>query len=137
MTALALRAKACFVRMPWLARAAGHVLACIAYPLLWGLAWDIYTGIYGVPRRTGYALGMTLHFLLNLFVVLNLVLIFVSNLKARLAATVLMTAVVLVWLLPDHPLRGTLTAGLNGGLMLLAVALDIAYRAMLRPREPR
>ena len=122
-------------RAPWLGRACGHLLACVAYPLLWALAYDIYVASHGVPRSTGYALGMTLHFLLNLFVVVNLALIFVANLKVRLLVTLLLSGLALAWLYPDHPLRGLLTAGLKAGVMLLAIAIDMAYRAACCPRK--
>jgi hypothetical protein len=37
----------------------------------------------------------------------------------------------------SHPLRGTLLTGLFASLMFLAVLVDVAYRACLRPTAPQ
>jgi len=142
MSGIALGSLRELARLRWLGRACGHVLACVLLPLLWSLAVSVFSEHYHAPRRVGVSFGLALYYLFHLFVLVNLALIFVSSVKARCAVAIALTTLVLLYLAVgsySHPLRGTLLAGLFASLMFLAVLIDVAYRACLRPTasQPR
>ncbi len=127
-------------RLPWLGRACGHLLACVLFPLLWTLAVSVFSEHYHAPRRVGVSFGLALYYLFHLFVLVNLALIFVSSVKARCAVAIALATLVFVYLAvgsSSHPLRGTLLTGLFASLMFLAILVDVAYRACLRPTAPQ
>ncbi len=122
--------------LPWLGRACGHLLACV----LWTLAVSVFSEHYHAPRCVGVSVGLALYYLFHLFVLVNLALIFVSSVKARCAVAIALATLVFVYLAvgsSSHPLRGTLLTGLFASLMFLAVLVDVAYRACLRPTAPQ
>lgn len=140
MTGIVLGSQRVFARLPWLGRACGHVLACVLLPLLWTLAVSVFTEHYHAPRRVGVSFGLSLYYLFHLFVLVNLALIFVSSVKARCVVAIALATLVFVYLAggsSSHPLRGTVLTGLFASLMFLAVLVDVAYRACLRPTAPQ
>lgn len=84
------------------------------------------------PVARGTALGLAMELIFYFFVALNVVMIFSGNRKIRYGLAGAVVAAILLYLLPQHLIRGPRIALLCGGLCFLAIALTDPLENLLR-----
>lgn len=102
-----------------------HSLFCVGYVFLNNWVADTYSAINGGLTSRGVSIRLTSKFLFELFLVVNLLIALLPNLKAKLGLWAAMGLLIPLWLLPHHPLR-TLFYGLGqGAFTLMAIVLSV------------
>ncbi|WP_049456587.1 hypothetical protein [Stenotrophomonas maltophilia] len=118
--------------MSFLARFVMHGLACLALPAAFAQSYSFWAKWVVPPVGRGIALGLAMELIFYFFVVLNVVMILSGNRKIRYGLAGGVVAAILLYLLPQHPIRGPGIALLCGGLCLLAIALTDPLETLLR-----
>ncbi|MNF27893.1 hypothetical protein D3C85_376860 [compost metagenome] len=98
-----------------------HGAACLLFPVVTTLGFQLYTVLFGAPFARGVAIGLAAQLIFIVFALTNGLIALVSGMKAKVALAVVLVVAVLVYLLPEHPLRALFFAGLSGGLSFSAI----------------
>ncbi|CEL32356.1 hypothetical protein AB4P97_23055 [Pseudomonas sp. A1230] len=99
-----------------------HTVFCVGYTLLNNFAADWYISTYGGLTSRGVNIRLTSKFLYEFFLVFNWLLAMILVLRVKLVLWAIWVALVLLWMLPDHPLRALLY-GVGQGTFTLAAIL--------------
>ncbi|WP_085630246.1 MULTISPECIES: hypothetical protein [unclassified Pseudomonas] len=121
-----------------------HALGCVAYAFLNDAVALAYKGLNGGFTSRGVAVGMASYALFYIFLAINLIVALVPNLFAKLLLLCLMVGFILLWMLPDQPLRALFYGVAQGCATLLSIlatqvielrwaARSIAGRVQNRP----
>lgn len=98
-----------------------HGVACLLFPVATSLGFHFYTALFGAPFARGAALGLAVQLIFIVFILTNILIALISSMKAKAVLACMLAAAVLIYLIPEHPLRGLFFAGLSGGLSLVAI----------------
>lgn len=100
---------------------ARHSFVCLLFPIFTNLGFKAYTLLFGAPLSRGIAIGLAIQLIFAVFVLANCFIALATTLKAKIALACALVIANLAYLLPQHPLRALLFAGLSGGLTCAAV----------------
>lgn len=109
-----------------------HAVACLLFPIVTSLGFQVYTTLFGSPLSRGVAIGLAVQLIFAAFVLVNGLIALITNVRAKIALTGVLVLASLAYLLPQHPLRALFFAGLSGALTLAAI-----YVAMRLAPEPK
>lgn len=118
--------------MSFLARFLMHGLACLALPVAFAQGYTFWAQWVAAPVARGIAVGLAMELIFYFFVALNVFMILSSSRKIRCGLAGAVVAATLLYLLPQHPIRGPGIALLCGGLCLVAIALTDPLETLLR-----
>ncbi|MHC8364355.1 hypothetical protein ACYZT9_00360 [Pseudomonas sp. ZT5P21] len=98
-----------------------HALGCVAYAFLNDAVVHAYKNLNGGFTSHGVAIGMASYALLYIFLGVNLVAALIPSLIAKLVILALMVGFILLWMLPENPLRALFYGVAQGCVTLLAI----------------
>lgn len=98
-----------------------HGVACLLFPIATSIGFEVYTDLFSEPFARSVAIGLAVQFIFVVFVLTNGLIALTSSLKVKVALACALLTAVLLYLFPEHPLRGLFFAGLSGGLSLAAI----------------
>ncbi|WP_095162530.1 hypothetical protein [Pseudomonas sp. Irchel 3F5] len=107
----------------WLIALAVHALACFLFLVLNDIGVHYYKQIYGGFTARGVASGAIVWLVFDVMVIFSLVIAFVPRLKHKLMLNTALVALIIYWLMPDHPVRTMFFSPLAGGLTFLAIMI--------------
>lgn len=112
-----------------------HVVACLLFPIVTSLGFQAYTALFGSPRSRGVAIGLAIQLIFAAFVLVNGLIALITNVRAKIALTGVLVLASLAYLLPQHPLRALLFAGLSGALTLAAIYVAMRLAPAPKPSD--
>lgn len=98
-----------------------HALGCVAYAFLNDAVVHAYRLFNGGFTSHGVAIGIASYALFYIFLGVNLIVALIPGLVAKLAILFLMAGFILLWMLPDNPLRALFYGVAQGCVTLLAI----------------
>ncbi|MBY8956125.1 hypothetical protein J1G18_02425 [Pseudomonas sp. MIS38] len=98
-----------------------HALGCVAYAFLNDAVVHAYRLFNGGFTSHGVAIGIASYALFYIFLGVNLIVALIPGLVAKLAILFLMVGFILLWMLPDTPLRALFYGVAQGCVTLLAI----------------
>ena len=98
-----------------------HAVGCVAYVFLNNAVVHAYKHLNGGFTTRGVAIGMASYALFYIFLGVNLMAALIPNLVAKLVILSLMVGFILLWMLPDNPLRALFYGVSQGCVTLLAI----------------
>ncbi|UVM38717.1 hypothetical protein LOY28_29135 [Pseudomonas sp. B21-017] len=98
-----------------------HALGCIAYAFLNDAVVSAYKVLNGGFTSHGVGIGMASYALFYIFLAMNLVVALVPNLMVKLLLLSVMVGFILLWMLPENPLRALFYSVAQGCVTLLAI----------------
>ncbi|WP_395597884.1 hypothetical protein AB4P95_22700 [Pseudomonas sp. A1437] len=98
-----------------------HALGCVAYAFLNDAVVHAYKLFNGGFTSHGVAIGMASYALFYNFLGVNLIVALIPSLVAKLVILGLMVGFILLWMLPDNPLRALFYGVAQGCVTLLAI----------------
>lgn len=98
-----------------------HGVACLLFPIATSIGFEVYTDLFSELFARSVAIGLAVQLIFVVFVLTNGLIALTSSLKVKVALACALITVGLIYLLPEHPLRGLFFAGLSGGLSLAAI----------------
>lgn len=98
-----------------------HAAACLLFPVGAILGFQISARWFGSPFAKGIAIGLAVQLIFIAFILANILIALVSSMETKAVLSCVLAAAVLIYLLPEHPLRGLFFAGLSGCLSLAAI----------------
>lgn len=101
-----------------------HVLAIVTYLLLHNTGMTMYRQMAGGLMSRGVAIGMGMYLIFYFVVLMNLVIALVPRLKWRLLLAAAIPATILLYLLPQHPLRALFCSVLGFSTALAAIGAN-------------
>lgn len=110
-----------------------HTLACVLFVLLNDYAVSYYKQNFGGFTARGVAAGMVAWGAWYLLMIFSIPVAMIMRLRVRLLLTLAQSALILYWLMPEHPVRALFYASLNGSLTLMAVLLSEGIGRHLKP----
>ncbi|MBM3104840.1 MAG: hypothetical protein RR736_05935 [Pseudomonas sp.] len=110
-----------------------HTLACVLFVLLNDYAVSYYKQNFGGFTARGVAAGMVAWGAWYLLIIFSIPIAMIMRLRVRLLLTLAQAALILYWLMPEHPVRALFYASLNGSLTLMAVLLSEGIGRHLKP----
>ncbi|MCV4283368.1 hypothetical protein [Pseudomonas capsici] len=116
-----------------------HSLGCVAYAFLNYAVVTAYKDLNGGFTSRGVGIGMASYALFYIFLAVNLIVAAMPSLIAKLLILCLMVGVILLWMLPDNPLRALFYSVAQGCVTLLGILLTqvIELRWALRSASER
>jgi hypothetical protein len=116
-----------------------HALGCVAYVILNDAVVQAYKAFNGGFTTRGVAIGGASHALFYIFITLNLIVALIPSLLAKLLLMSLMVGLILLWMLPDNPLRALFCGVAQGSVTFMAIltAQVIELRWAQRTRNRR
>ncbi|WP_240065012.1 hypothetical protein [Pseudomonas entomophila] len=118
--------------MPLFSRLLLHTLACVAFPFLLQLGFDLYRAHVGPPMARGVGVGLATMLVFYTFIFFNLLMVAIPRAAVRYGVALLLVLVVLVYFNPLHPIRALGFAALCGGLCLVAIVMTPWATRLLR-----
>ncbi len=109
-----------------------HALGCLLFIVLSWLGFYLYTQLFGSLGSRGVAGGLALLLVFYVYAGTNLLLALLPPGRVKPLLCGLLGAAVLVYLLPQHPLRAIYFSVLSGGLSWLAVLASARLIRLLR-----
>ena len=109
-----------------------HALGCLLFIALSWLGFYLYTQLFGSLRSRGVAGGLALLLVFYVYAGMNLLLALLPPGRWKPVLCGLLGAAVLIYLLPQHPLRAIYFSVLAGGLSWLAVLASARLSGYLR-----
>ncbi|MBP5099527.1 hypothetical protein [Pseudomonas protegens] len=91
---------------------------------------DVYLSVYGELTSRGVNIGMTNELMFQLFVLVNLIVLFVRNIRFKLVAVLLMTSLIVFCFLSRYPVRAMAYCVLGGALSIAAIVLRAALERL-------
>ncbi|MDD1016138.1 hypothetical protein [Pseudomonas rubra] len=101
-----------------------HLLAVAAYLWLHNTGMTMYRQMAGGLMSRGVAIGMGMYLIFYFVVLMNLVMALVPRLKWRLLLAAMIPAAILLYLLPQHPLRALFCSVLGFATALAAIGAN-------------
>jgi hypothetical protein len=98
-----------------------HALGCIAYAFLNDAVVSAYKALNGGFTSHGLGIGMASYALFYIFLAINLVVALVPSLMVKLLLLSVMVGFILLWMLPENPLRALFYSVAQGCVTLLAI----------------
>jgi hypothetical protein len=98
-----------------------HATGCLAYVFLNDAVVHAYKHLNGGFTSRGVAIGMASYALFYIFLGVNLLAALIPNLTAKLVILALMVGFILLWMLPENPLRALFYGVAQGCVTLLAI----------------
>lgn len=98
-----------------------HAAGCLAYAFLNDAVVHAYKHLNGGFTSHGVAIGMASYALFYIFLGVNLVVALIPSLIAKLVILALMVGFILLWMLPENPLRALFYGVAQGCVTLLAI----------------
>ncbi|RON21776.1 hypothetical protein BK660_09350 [Pseudomonas brassicacearum] len=98
-----------------------HAAGCLAYAFLNDAVVHAYKHLNGGFTSHGVAIGMASYALFYIFLGVNLVAALIPSLIAKLVILALMVGFILLWMLPENPLRALFYGVAQGCVTLLAI----------------
>lgn len=98
-----------------------HALGCVAYVILNDAVVQAYKAFNGGFTTRGVAIGGASHALFYIFITLNLIVALIPSLLAKLLLISLMVGLILLWMLPDNPLRALFYGVAQGSVTFMAI----------------
>ncbi|QQZ42019.1 hypothetical protein IF690_00305 [Pseudomonas sp. SK3(2021)] len=111
-----------------------HALGCGAYAFLNNAVVVVYKGLNGGFTTRSVAIGIASYALFYIFLTVNLLIALIPNLVVKLGLLCLMVGFILLWMLPDNPIRALFYGVAQGCITLLAILVTqvIELRWVLR-----
>lgn len=109
-----------------------HALACVAFPYLLALGFDLYRQQVGPPLARGVGVGLATMLVFYTFVFFNLLMVAIPRLVIRWALTGLLAVLVLVYFNPHHPVRALGFTAVCLALCAAAILLTGPLTALLQ-----
>lgn len=100
-----------------------HTTACLLFPLVTTIGFKAYTALFAAPFSRGVGIGMASYLVWFSFVLSNGLIALINQRLITVAITSIQAIAVLIYLLPQHPLRAVFFAGISAVLTLLAVTV--------------
>lgn len=122
------------MKHPLIASFCCHLIACLIYPILSDIGLQLYTALFGPPFARNVGIGLASQLVFFSFIFTNFIIVFISNIKLKIVVSLIQIACVLLYLLPQHPLRAVFFASISFGLTLLAIT---AANRLMRSTERR
>ncbi|MDD1016141.1 hypothetical protein [Pseudomonas rubra] len=107
----------------WLIALVAHALACFLFLVLNDIGVDYYRQVYGGFTARGVASGAIVWLVFDVMVIFSLVIACVPRLKHKLMLNAALVALIIYWLMPQHPVRTMFFSPLAGGLTFLAIMI--------------
>ncbi|ROL67467.1 hypothetical protein [Pseudomonas vranovensis] len=101
-----------------------HLLAIVTYLWLHNTGMTMYRQMAGGLMSRGVAIGMGMYLIFYFVVLMNLAIALVPRLKWRLLLAAAIPAAILLYLLPQHPLRALFCSVLGLSTALAAVGAN-------------
>lgn len=101
-----------------------HLLAIVTYLWLHNTGMTMYRQMAGGLMSRGVAIGMGMYLIFYFVVLMNLAIALVPRLKWRLLLVAAIPAAILLYLLPQHPLRAMFCSVLGLSTALAAVGAN-------------
>lgn len=98
-----------------------HGLGCVAYVILNDAVVHAYKEFNGGFTTRGVAIGGASHALFYIFVAVNLIVALLPNLLAKLLLLSVMVGFILLWMMPDNPLRALFYGVAQGCVTFMAI----------------
>ncbi|TVT86335.1 hypothetical protein [Pseudomonas sp. H3(2019)] len=98
-----------------------HALGCVAYVLLNNAVVIGYKALNQGFTSHGVGIGIASYVLFYIFLAVNLVIALIPNLVAKLLLLSVMVGFILLWMLPENPLRALFYGVAQGSVTLLAI----------------
>jgi len=98
-----------------------HTVGCVAYALLNDAVVYAYEGFNGGFTTRGVAIGGASHALFYIFITINLIVALIPSLLAKLLFLSGMVGLILLWMMPDNPLRALFYGVAQGSVTLMAI----------------
>ncbi|MCH7418657.1 hypothetical protein [Pseudomonas mosselii] len=117
--------------LPLLSRFLLHALACVAFPFLLSLGFDLYRQHVGPPMARGVSVGLATMMVFYAFVLFNLLMVVIPRATIRYGLALLLVLLVLAFFNTLHPLRALGFAVLCGGLCAAAISMTPAVTSLL------
>jgi hypothetical protein len=120
----------------WLKVVLIYGLAGFLFLLLNDYGVTLYKQRYGGFTARGVAAGSIVWLVFYTLIVFSTVIALLPRWKLKVLLNAAMVALILYWLLPDHPVRAGFFSCLAGGVTLLAIGLEQVF-ARRRPSVVR
>jgi len=98
-----------------------HAFGCVAYVFLNDAVVHAYKHLNGGFTTRGVAIGMASYAMFYIFLGVNLIAALIPGLVAKLVLLSLLVGFILLWMLPDNPLRALFYGVAQGCVTLLAI----------------
>ncbi|QJI43369.1 hypothetical protein HKK52_21235 [Pseudomonas sp. ADAK2] len=98
-----------------------HSLGCLAYAILNDAVVHAYKAFNGGFTTRGVAIGGASHALFYIFVTVNLIVALIPNLLAKLLLLSVMVGFILLWMMPENPLRALFYGVAQGSVTFMAI----------------
>lgn len=98
-----------------------HSLGCVAYAILNDAVVHAYKAFNGGFTTRGVAIGGASYALFYIFVTVNLIVTLIPNLLAKLLLLSVMVGFILLWMMPDNPLRALFYGVAQGSVTFMAI----------------
>lgn len=116
----------------WLKVVLIYGLACFLFLLLNDYGVTLYKQRYGGFTARGVVSGSIVWLVFYTLIVFSTVIALLPRWKIKVLLNAAMVALILYWLLPEHPVRAGFFSCLAGGVTLLAIGLEQVFA---RPRS--
>lgn len=120
------------MKMPWITGLAVHALGCLLFVFLSWLGFYLYTQLFGALNSAGIAGAKAWLLVFYAYAGTNLVLALLPPGRIKPLLCAVLVTVVLVYLLPRHPLRAIYFSLLAGGLSWAAAWFSQKLAVRLR-----
>lgn len=98
-----------------------HAVACLLFPVVSSLGFQGYIAFIGTPLARGASLGLAVQLIFIAFALTNALIAFASSMKAKVSLCCVQTIAVIVYLLPENPLRTLFYGSLSSALSFAAI----------------
>jgi len=98
-----------------------HFCACVAYVVLNYYGVSLYKHLFGGLTSRGASIGIAMYMVFYLFVAVNLIVSLVPKVAVKWGALMVMVALILIYLLPEYPVRAFAYSALSGSLTAVAI----------------
>lgn len=98
-----------------------HAFGCVAYVFLNNAVVHAYKHLNGGFTTRGVAIGIASYAMFYIFLGVNFIAALIPSLVAKLVILSLMVGFLLLWMLPDNPLRALFYGVAQGCVTLLAI----------------
>ncbi|WP_409318151.1 hypothetical protein [Pseudomonas sp. KCJK9016] len=98
-----------------------HAFGCVGYVFLNDAVVHAYKHLNGGFTTRGVAIGMASYAMFYIFLGVNLIAALIPSLVAKLVILSLLVGFILLWMLPDNPLRALFYGVAQGCVTLLAI----------------
>lgn len=102
-----------------------YVLIGVIYFFVHDYSVALYKAYVGGFTSSGVAVGGTAELMFYLFIFVNSIVFFIPRIIRKCVLLVLMVALVMVYFLPEHPIRALAYSGLTFSMSVLALVIRL------------